>query len=243
MRGAPYMLIVLALLAGACRNAPAVEREHLRREVERVEPENRDALRQRLRVALLGDGPTRPDVDPHMRAASAQGLGNLAHAEDCDALLEGLSGPLADENAMVRMECAIALGKLAYAPGDDERRKLVVRRLRDRLAYERDETGRLYEREFTVRVAMMNSLIQIGTRLSASALHDVASRLVNDLDGESSQANADASDKGLLDRAFEGLCRLTGVAQADASAQRRKSDELGPHLAWWAGRIAEMPES
>jgi len=243
MRISAVILLLLALLLGACRNAPAEHREHMRRDVETVEPENRAELRERLRVTLVGQGQSRPDVDPHMRASAAQGLGNLATVEDYQVLLDGLCGPLADENAMVRMECAIALGKLTYGNAKDESRVAVVRRLRDRLAYDRDEVGRLFEREFLVRVAMVNSLIQIGYRVSASALHDVASRLANDLDGENSQITADASDKGLLDRALGGLARLTGVPEAVAAEQRRKSDDLGPHLAWWAGRIAEMPES
>lgn len=243
MRNAAWMLLVPVLALGACRNAPAEERERLRRDVETVEPENRADLRARLRVNLTGDGAIRPELDPHMRAGAAQGLGNLADADDYLVLLDALAGPLADENLLVRMECAVALGKLKYGDRTDERRMFVVRRLRDRLAYERDEAGRLFEREFLVRVAMVNSLIQIGSRGAASALHDVASRLVTDLEGETSQINADASDKGLLDRTFEGLAQLTNVDSMAAAAQRRQSDELAPHLAWWARRIADMPES
>lgn len=236
------ILLVCLLVATACRNAPAAEREMLRREVETVQPDQRDALRRRLRLSLLGEGTQRPDIDPHMRASSAQGLGNLAEAEDHDVLLEALGGSLADENPLVRMECAIALGKLQYSGKGDERRKTVIAALRDRLAYQRDETGRLFEREFTVRVAMVNSLVQIGTRSSASALHDVASRLANDLESETASINADAGDKGLLDRSLEGLRLLTGQTVASVQENRRKSDEITPHLAWWANRISEMPE-
>lgn len=235
------MMAVLLALSG-CRNAPAAEREAVRREVETVKPEERDGLRARLRITLLGQGTTRPDVDPHMRASAAQGLGNLANADDHDALLEALSGALSDENVLVRMECAVALGKLRYGAKGNERRKVVIQALRDRLAYQRDESGRLFEREFMVRVSMLNSLVQIGTRGAASAIHDVASRLVTDLEGEATAVNADASDKGLLDRALDALRILTGVPLAQAQEHRRRSDELGPHLAWWAGRIAEMPE-
>ncbi len=235
--------MILAVLATAgCRNVPAEEREAMRREVETVAPENRDALRARLRTNLLGQGQTRPAVDPHLRASAAQGLGNLADPDDTEPLLDALAGPLADENLMVRMECAIALGKLRFDRADP-RRETVTRRLRDRLVFERDETGRLYEREFLVRVAMVNSLIQVGTRLGASALHDVASRLAADLDGDRGEPGVDASDKGLLDRVLAGLARLCNVPPEEAARHRAQSDELAPHLAWWAVRIARLPES
>ncbi|MBK9975143.1 MAG: hypothetical protein IPP14_10265 [Planctomycetes bacterium] len=239
-----WVLLLLACLCcvASCRNAPAVEREQMRRDVETVKPEDRQALRARLRLTLLGDGPTRPEVDPHLRASAAQGLGNLANPEDSDALLEGLSGPLADENLQVRMECAIGLGKLVYGSENAEQRKAVLRRLRDRLGFDRDEAGRLYEREYFVRLAMLNSMIQIGGRTAAFSVHDVASRLVVDLEGAQAGANADASDKGLLERALEGLRQLTGATVAEAAANRRLSDDLEPHMKWWAQRVSQLPE-
>ncbi len=239
-----WVLLLLACLCcvASCRNAPAVERELMRREVETVKPEDRQALRARLRLTLLGDGPTRPEVDPHLRASAAQGLGNLANVEDSDALLEGLSGPLADENLQVRMECAIGLGKLVYGKESMEQRKMVLRRLRDRLGFDRDEAGRLYEREYFVRLAMLNSMIQIGGRTAAYSIHDVASRLVVDLEGAQAGANADASDKGLLERALEGLRQLTGATVNEAAANRRLSDDLDSHMKWWAQRVSQLPE-
>jgi hypothetical protein len=237
-------LLVLAgflVLAAGCRNAPATAREDVRREVENATPENSESVRAGLRAKLLGDGKTQPDVDPHMRASAAQGLGDLGDAEDWSAPMAGLAGPLADDNTQVRMECAISLGKLKYSGAKDERRVEVVNRLCDRAAIERDEGGRLLEREYAVRLAMVNSLVQIGGRSSAAALHKAARRLASDLDDDNA-ARTEVADKGLLDRCIEGLLQLTGVSRADAAAQRALSDEWDPHLSWWATQISRMPE-
>jgi hypothetical protein len=235
------LLLLLCLAPAACRNAPAAAREDLRRDVEEVTHENRDELRVRLRATLLGGSGRLRDPDPHLRATAAQGLGKVGDAADSDVLLEALSGALADENAQVRMECAIALGKLAYARPSDERRDRVIMRLRDRTSTERDEGGRLLEREYMVRLCMVNSLILLGGRASAAAVHRVASRLVADMEDDAG-ARVDISDKGLLDRCLEGLLALTGVERAKAEANRRETDSWQPHLSWWATQISRMPE-
>ena len=238
-------LIVLALLclsAAACRNAPAAAREELRREVEVVNPEERDALRTRLRALMLGDANRPAELDPHLRASAAQGLGELGEPADAGALLDGLMGTLDDDNAQVRMECAIALGKLSYGDASDERRQNVVTRLRDRAATDRDDGGRLLERDYMVRLAMVNSLARIGGRSSAAAVLDVARRLAADLEGDAA-VRADIADKGLLDRCLESLRGLAGVSREEADANRAQSDELAPHLSWWASRVARMTEN
>lgn len=234
-------MFLLGLVLVACANAPATRREDVRREVENATPESMGTVRAGLRATLLGDGKAEPDVDPHMRASAAQGLGDLGHAEDWSALMHGLAGPLADDNTQVRMECAIALGKLKYSGAKDERRAEVIDRLCDRAAIERDEGGRLLEREYAVRLAMVNSLVRIGGRSSAAALHKAARRLASDLDSDQA-ARTEVADKGLLDRCIEGLLQLTGVSRAEAAAHRALSDEWGPHLSWWATQIFRMPE-
>ncbi|MBZ0136423.1 MAG: hypothetical protein K8I27_08640 [Planctomycetes bacterium] len=239
MRILPFIL--LALLFTACMNAPEIERDNLRRGARDAEPEQHEAKRAELRTVLGGGADSPRDADPHLRATAAQGLGMLGYADDYEALLDALLGPLADENMLVRMECAIALGKLAYSGRTDERRLEVILQLRRRVAFERDDNGRLFETEFLVRSAMLNSLIAIGGRDSAAAIHDIASRIHSDL--ESTEAVfTSASDRGLLDRCFQGLAALTGVPLREAADNRFASDDLTDHIDWWASRISEMPE-
>lgn len=239
MRILPIILIVL--LTAGCMNAPEIERDDMRREARNAEPEQHEAKRTELR-AVLGGGADRPrDADPHLRATAAQSLGILGYADDYAALLDGLLGPLADENMLVRMECAIALGKLGYGGRTDERRLEVILQLRRRIAFERDDNGRPFETEFLVRSAMLNSLIAIGGRDSAAAIHDVATRVHGDL-SSSEAVFTSASDRGLLDRCFQGLAALTGVPLREATDNRFASDDLTDHIDWWAARISEMPE-
>lgn len=234
-------LILLALLCAACMNAPQIERDTMRRDVKNAEPESHDAKRAELRTTLGGGVDQPRDADPHLRGTAAQGLGMLGYADDYQVLLDSLLGPLADENKLVRMECAIALGKLEYSGRTDERRLDVILQLRRRLAFDRDVDGRLFETEYLVRSAMVNSLIAIGGRDSAAALYDVASRVHSDL--ESTEAVfTSASDRGLLDRCFQGLSTITGVPLKEAADNRFSSDDLADHIDWWATQISEMPE-
>src|SRR5690606_32733593 len=121
--------------------------------------------------------------DPHLRASAAQGLGNIGHPADAELLLEVLLCPLADSSTQIRMECGIALGKLRYPSAVDNRRRVVLVALTNRVAYDRDPAGRPLETQFSVRSAMVNSLIALGGQGAAASLHDVASRLHADLSG------------------------------------------------------------
>jgi hypothetical protein len=233
MRITPFILLVL--LAAGCMNAPEIERDTLRRDTGNAPAEEHEARRAELR-ATLDD-----DADPHMRATAAQGLGMLGYAEDAPALLDALLGPLADDSSLVRMECAIALGKLEYDGRGDQQRLDVILSLRRRIGFDRDDTGRLNEPEFLVRSAMLNSLIAIGGRDSAAAIHDVASRIYSDLQS-TEVVFTTAGDRGLLDRCFQGLSRLTGVSTREAADHRFGTDDMRVHIEWWASRIAEMPE-
>ncbi|MCA8911823.1 MAG: hypothetical protein KDB82_08975 [Planctomycetes bacterium] len=238
--------VAVALMLGGCRNAPEEERGDLHRDVQRVDDDNeaeRTAMRAKLRAILVGDADNPPDVDPHMRAGAAQGLGDLHDPEDTDLLLDVLMGPLADEGVLVRVECAIALGKLRYPGRMDPHRQEVVLRLRSRVAFDRDDAGQPEETEYLVRSAMVNSLIAIGGRDSAAALHDVASRLYSDLEDSTGALYTNATDRGLLDRCLEGMAELTGVPESEAAQNRFETDDLSKHLDWWTGRIAEMPEN
>ncbi|MCC6464830.1 MAG: hypothetical protein IT463_05765 [Planctomycetes bacterium] len=239
MRIALSILLLCAALLAGCRNAPAEEREMVRAEVGRADtPERADTMRDRLRAALAGSNNELPDGDPHMRATAAQGLGDLGDAADAWLLLEVMAGQAPDRNNMVRLECAIALGKLRYSGSRDERRLAALRALRMRAVQDRDENGRLIERDFLVRNAMVNTLAELGGRDAASALHDIAQHLEADL----AASAAEAEDKGLLDRCLANLVQVTGVAAETAAANRAATDSLKPHLAWWADRVAEMPE-
>lgn len=202
--------------------------------------QDRDQLRAQQRTALAGGGRDTRHGDPHSRAAAAQALGDLGDAADADTLLAALCGPLADEHAMVRMECAIALGKLKYTGPGDQRRQRVIAALRDRSATDRDEGGKLLEREYMVRLSMVNSLVHLGGRSAAAAVWDVASSIAAERDSEASRG--DIADKGLLDRCIQGLQSLTGVSRAEAEANRALSDDWRPHMAWWTTRILVMPE-
>jgi hypothetical protein len=240
-------LCVLCFTA-ACRNAPAEAREELRYDVQAVRPDERDGLRAKLADALMRES------DPHLRAAAAQGLGNLRDPADFEVLLEALAGPpaegatgarissLADPSPQVRMEAAIALGKLRFDSAADPRRATVIAVLRSRIAFDRDPAGRLLETQFSVRSAMLNSLIALGGRGGAAAIHDVATRLLGDLATGTATLTA-ATDKGLLDHCFQGLSMITGVPASQAASHRVESDDLREHLDWWARRISEMRDS
>ena len=239
MRAAVTILIVICL--AGCMNAPEIERDNMRRGAKDAEVSEHDAKRAELRTTLGGSVGQPRDADPHMRATAAQGLGMLGYPEDSEALTEALMGVLADESMVVRLECAIALGKLRYEGRTDERRQDVIALLRGRLAFDRDDNGRLFETEYLVRSAMLNTLIAIGGRESAAAIFEIASRVHSDL--ESTEAVfTSASDRGLLDRCFQGLVEITGVTSREAADNRFSSDDLADHLDWWAARISEIPE-
>ena len=90
---------------------------------------------------------------------------------------------------------------------------------------------------------MLNSLIAIGGRDAAAALYDVASRLNSDLEDVEGALFTSATDRGLLDRCFEGLAILTGVSEEEAAQNRFENDDLSAHIDWWAERISEMSEN
>lgn len=236
------VLVLLTLAIAGCRNAPEEARNDLRRDVRNAEEGDREAMRMRLRVVLVGDAENAPDGDPHLRAAAVQGLGDLGDPADSGVILDRLLGPLADENVLVRIECAIALGKLGWAGRWDQRRQDVILSLRNRIAFERDEIGRPFETEYLVRSAMVNTLIAIGGRDAAAALHDVATRVYSDLESVQGSLYTSATDQGLLDRCFQGLAELTGTPEEEAARNRFESDDLVHHIDWWNDRIADMPE-
>ncbi len=236
------VLLLLTLALAGCRNAPEEARNDLRRDVKRAQDGEREGMRQRLRVILVGEADSPPDGDPHLRATAAQGLGELGDAADAGVLLDRLLGPLADENVLVRIECAIALGKLRYAGRMDERRNDTILSLRNRIAFDRDEMGRPYETEYLVRSAMVSTLIAIGGRDAAAALHDVVSRVYSDLQSVQGSFFTSATDRGLMDRCFQGLEQLTGTPGEQAARHRFENDDLARHIDWWNDRIADMPE-
>ena len=237
------LLLLLAAVVAGCRNAPEEAREDLWRDVKHTQPEDTEAMRTRLRRIIAGDIDTVREEDPHLRATAVQGLGELGDPDDAELIRETLLGPLADENVLVRIECAIALGKLRYESRVDVRRLDTVLSLRNRVAFDRDDNERPFETEFLVRSAMVNTLIAIGGRDCAAALYDIAARLNKDLEDVEGALFTSATDRGLLDRCFEGLSILTGVSVKTASANRFANDELSAHIAWWADRISEMSEN
>jgi hypothetical protein len=237
------LLLLIPIALAGCRNAPEEDRKDLWRDVKDTQEQDREAMRARLRAIIVGDVEAGRDEDPHMRATAVQGLGELGDAEDAELMRDTLLGPLADENALVRIECAIALGKLRYDSRTDARRVDTVISLRNRIAFDRDASGRPYETEFLVRSAMVNTLIAIGGRDCAAALHDVASRLNSDLEDIEGALYTSATDRGLLDRCFEGLAELTGVSREKAAQNRFENDDLSVHIDWWVDRISEMSEN
>ncbi|MCB9893124.1 MAG: hypothetical protein H6839_01590 [Planctomycetes bacterium] len=243
LRCALILLLLLSSLLAGCRNAPEENRKDLWRDVQNTEDAQRENMRKRLRTIIAGDVENARDEDPHMRATAVQGLGEIGDPDDAELILDTLMGPLADGSVLVRIECAIALGKLKYESRTDARRVTSVISLRNRIAFDRDETGRPYETEFLVRSAMLNSLIAIGGRDCAAALYDVASRLNSDLEDVEGSLFTSATDRGLLDRCFEGLSILTGVSEEEAARNRFENDDLSAHLDWWADRISEMPDN
>jgi hypothetical protein len=238
MRTTLLILLPLVFMLGACRNAPAEARETMRYDVQAATPETVNPVRDSLRRVLAGDADTPRDSDPHLRAAAAQGLGDLGDPEDAEFLLEVLMGALADDNVQVRMEAAIALGKLRYNEGQDPRRDAVISALRARMAFDRDDMDRLREGHYFVRNAMLNSLIAIGGRAAANAIHDIATRVYRDQ--RSGASRTAATDKGILDRCFRGLAHLTRTSRSEAAAHRNANDDVQIHLDWWTERIMHM---
>jgi hypothetical protein len=239
-----FVLILLPLIfgLGGCLNAPEKERADLRNDVDRTDESDEGKMRADLRAMLIGGVDTPPESDPHLRAEAARGLGNLASPEDSGVLLDLLLGDLADESVAVRWECAIALGKLKYAGRSDKRRIEVVQSLRNRIAFDRDDDGRPNETEFMVRSAMLNSMIALGGRDAAVAVHDVAERVYGDLEDVEASLYTSATDRGLLDRCFQGLAELTGAGEQAAAQNRFDTKNLDEHLDWWAQQISDMPE-
>ncbi|MCF6228661.1 MAG: HEAT repeat domain-containing protein, partial [Planctomycetes bacterium] len=203
--------------------------------------ENRDDVRAELLEVLIGTESKPASGDPHLRATAAQGLGNLGSSEDAPVLLDSLMGPLQDRNVQVRIESAISLGKLDYTQSRDLRRD-VINRLRDRLVFERNDSGRLMETAFLVRTSMLNSLIGIGGRSAASAIHDVAGQVYKDIENPRTNKFTSSTDRGLLDRCLEGMILTTKVDRQKAVDHRNNSNDLTPHLDWWTHRISEMDE-
>ncbi len=239
----PALIVAVCLLAcaAACRNDPVEQRARLRGDIDSTNPGNAVERREKLRVLLLGAPGKSREPDPHLRAAAAQGLGQIGDADDFEPLREALMGAFADEHLMVRMEAAIALGKLAYNGPADPRRKEVIRALRLRLAFDRDIAGRLLEDEYLVRVAMANSLFALGRRDAAVALYEVALRFYADLDNPEMAVFLSGADEGLADHCVAHVATLAGVTAEQIAEQRRKSDERAAYLAFIADRMAEMP--
>lgn len=233
--------VSLLLLISACQNRPAVERDRIRDSVHTATDENRENVRAELIEILVGSESKLASADPHLRASAAQGLGELGNASDSELLLDTLMGPLLDHNVLVRVEAAVAIGKLDYTSNRELRRD-VIDRLRDRLAFERNESGRLFEVEFLVRTSMLNALIGIAGRSAASGIHDVAVQVNKDIENTDANKFTSATDRGLLDRSIEGLIIVTGVERKLATDHRNSNSRLNPHFDWWTQRIAEMPE-
>lgn len=236
-------LLLLPCLVAGCLNAPEKARADLRNDVDSAAGSDDSQLRARLRGLMIGGPDTPPTADPHLRAEAARGLGNLRNADDAGLLLDVLMGPLADENLAVRIECATALGKLRYQGRTDRRRTDVLQSLRNRIAFDRDEEGRPYETQFLVRTAMLNSMIALGGRDAAVAVHDAAERVYADLQDVQASLYTSATDRGLLDRCFQGLGELTGVSAKESAQNRFDTENLGQHLDWWAQQVSEMAES
>lgn len=237
-----YLPLIALLLLTACRNVPQERREGIRADAQSAAPSQHADLRAEYTRILLGGGNQPAEEDPHVRAAAAQSIGNLGYPEDAATLIEAMAGPLADESVQVRMECAIALGKLRFSGPTDKRRVDTIRTLRGRVAFDRDSAGRPMETEFMVRSAMLDSLINLGGRSGAVAIYDIATRINGDLESMASSLTA-STDKGLLDRCFAGLCEITGVRPRDAAANRLQNQSNVRHLQWWADQISNLPDS
>lgn len=235
-----FILLLLLCVAG-CVNVARERREQLWRDTKATKAPEMPARRAQLRALLLGGEKPR-DPDPHVRATAAQLLGEVGEPDDLEALLAALKGLYADDSLMVRMECAVAIGKLQYPAITDRRRRQALTELTSRLANERDSAGRIEETDYQVRNAMINSVIALGHRDAASALLDVARRIRSDLANLETLVFAGMGEEGLFDQCLDGLIQLTGVARDRARQDRAAHENIEDHLKWWADRIAEMPQ-
>ncbi len=241
MKKAFLLSLLLLLGVSGCVNVARERREQLWRDTKATNAPEMPARRAQLRALLLGGEKPR-DPDPHVRATAAQLLGEVGEPDDLEALLAALKGLYADDNVMVRMECAVAVGKLRYASITDRRRRQALTELTNRLANERDSSGRIEETEYQVRNAMINSLATLGHRDGASALLDVARRIRSDLANLETLVFAGTGEEGLFDQCLEGLLQLTGISREKARQDRAAHENLEDHLKWWADRVAEMPQ-
>ena len=235
------LLVLLVLGLAGCVNVAKERREQLRRDTDVTSAKDMPARRAHLRELLIG-GKNPRDPDPHVRATCAQLLGEVGEPDDLDTFIVALKGLYADENVMVRLECAIALGKLRYTGVTDRRRRQALSELTNLLAYERDGSGRIKETDYQVRNALINSLGALGQRDSASALLDVARRMRSDLQNLETAVFTGAGEEGLFDQCLETLRLLTGITLERARQNRSASDSIDDHLQWWGERIAEMPQ-
>jgi hypothetical protein len=241
MKKAFILLLLMLLGVSGCVNVARERREQLWRDTKITNAAEMPARRAQLKALLLGADKPR-DPDPHVRATAAQLLGEVGEPEDLDALLAALKGLYADDNVLVRMECAVAIGKLRYASITDRRRRQALSELTNRLAHERDSAGRIEEAEYQVRNAMINSLALLGHRDAASALLDVARRIRADLSNLETLVFAGGGEEGLFDQCLECLLELSGVSRDVARKDRASHENIDDHLKWWADRIAEMPQ-
>jgi HEAT repeat protein len=241
MKKVVLLSFLLVLGVAGCVNVARERREQLWRDTKATKPAEMPARRAQLKALLLGADKPR-DPDPHVRATSAQLLGEIGEPDDIDSLFAALKGLYADESVMVRMECAVAIGKLHFPAITDRRRKFAISELLSRLAYERDVSGRIEETDYQVRNAMINSLAALGNRDAASALLDVARRIRADLANLETLVFAGGGEEGLFDQCVDSLVQLTGVPRDKARKDRASHDNIEDHLKWWADRIAEMPQ-
>ncbi len=186
-----------------------------------------------------------------MRWQAAQNLGDLGALEASYQLLfEKSLSRFADENKDVRRECVIALAKLLRGNPEEGRTKNFLDQLSQRFILE--SHYEYTEHDPLVRHAMLDSLIYLGrpitdlesgqkffhrdSRLVAAKIHELLTALYNGRHSVDERV-----EKGLLEKAYEGLAEVARVAP-ERAGQTRKKVAGEEYLAWWLDRIEEIPD-
>jgi hypothetical protein len=259
-----YLLIVGGLAVGGCANRAEERRQRLRDQASEHfnTPETRADRIAHAMAILSRDDPQ--GEAPTMRWQAAHNLGVMGAVEARELLWRLAFSPVADRSSSVRRECVIALCKLPTEGPDDPWRRMLLEKLRQRVAFERTETlqRRLVESDPSVRMALLDGIVTLGLpanrdpkrpwrlmgeagyRDAARALHTVLAALNAERDESASAIEIGVPSRytvGMIEATIRALTLLTNTPDQEVM-QARGSMSFDEFASWWTSRIAAMPE-